>query len=145
MNKPRQVTLAIHFTRDGKGAPRTIQLGEKPESKPTLKPGRIPRVSRMMALAIRFERLLSAGEINDYAEVARLGHLTRAQVSQIMNLRLLAPDIQEAVLFLPLTISGRDQILLRDLQPISLSPDWRHQRKQWGFLFSDSTKSQSPS
>jgi len=38
------------------------------------------------------------GEMRDYADVARLGYVTRARLTQIMNLLLLAPDIQEALL-----------------------------------------------
>ncbi len=51
--------------------------------------------------------------------------------------QLLAPDIQEAILFLPPTTHGRDRVLLRDLQTISLTPDWCHQRKQWTLLLSE--------
>ena len=51
-------------------------------------------------VAIRFERLIQAGAVADYAELARLGHVTRARITQIMNLRLLSPDIQERLLFL---------------------------------------------
>jgi len=40
-------------------------------------------------------------------EIARLGHLSRVRVTQIMNLLLLAPDIHEAILFLPRTQRGR--------------------------------------
>jgi hypothetical protein len=82
-----------------------------------------------MALAIRFDRLIRAGEVADYAELARLGHVTRARVTQIMNLLMLAPDIQEQILFLPRVLGGRDPIHLRQLQPIALIPDWRKQRK----------------
>jgi hypothetical protein len=66
-----------------------------------------------------------------YAELAALGHVTRARVSQIMNLANLAPDIQEALLHLPRTERGRDPIILRDLQPIASIPDWRKQRVLW--------------
>jgi hypothetical protein len=65
-----------------------------------------------MALAIRFERLLRDSQVASYAELGRLGHVTRARVSQIMNLLYLAPDIQEAVLFLPRTERGRAPVIL---------------------------------
>ncbi len=65
---------------------------------------RIPRISRYMALAIHFEDLIRQGIITDYADLARLGHVSRARVTQIMNLRLLAPELQEELLFLePIT------------------------------------------
>jgi hypothetical protein len=47
-----------------------------------------------MALALCFEQLVRDDGINDYAALARLGHVSRARISQIMNLALLAPDIQ---------------------------------------------------
>ena len=72
-----------------------------------------------------------AGDIASYADLARLGHVTRARVCQIMNLVCLAPDIQEAILFLPRTERGRDRIILADLQPIAATPDWRRQRRWW--------------
>jgi hypothetical protein len=37
------------------------------------------------------------------ADLARLGHVSRARITQIMNLRLLAPDLQEDLLFMPRT------------------------------------------
>ncbi len=60
-----------------------------------------------------------------------MGHVSRARVSQIMNLVNLAPDIQEAILFLPRTLRGRDSIILWDLQPIASTLDWRKQRRKW--------------
>ena len=61
-------------------------------------PPRIPRVARLMALAIKFQDMVDRGEVRDYADLARLGYVTRARVTQIMNLLLLAPQIQEALL-----------------------------------------------
>jgi hypothetical protein len=89
-----------------------------------------------MALALRLDDLVRAGEIASYAELARLGHVTRARVCQILNLVCLAPDLQEALLFLPRTERGRDPIILADLQPIAATPDWRRQRRLWARLHS---------
>ena len=93
--------------------------------------GRPARIGCLVALAHRFEGLLRSGVVKDYAELARLGHVTRARVTQIMNLLNLAPDLQEAILFLPRTERGRDAIVLRDLQPIASILDWRKQRVLW--------------
>lgn len=71
------------------------------------------------------------GHVASYAELARLGHVTHARISQIMNLLSLAPDIQESLLFPPRTQRGRDPIILRDLQPIAAQWDWREQRHLW--------------
>jgi hypothetical protein len=91
----------------------------------------VPRVSRLLALALRLDRLVRAGEIADYATLARLGHVSRARVSQILSLVQLAPDIQETLLFRPPTERGRDAIRLRQLQALAVLPDWRHQRRRW--------------
>jgi hypothetical protein len=87
-----------------------------------------------MALAIRFESLLRDGHVKDYAELARLGHVTPARVSQVMSLLYLAPDLQEAILFLPRTERGRAPIILRQLLPLTLVLDWRKQRQRWAEL-----------
>jgi len=94
-------------------------------------PGHVPRISRLMALAIRLDGLIRDGEVADQAELARLGHVTRARLTQIMNLLCLAPDIQEALLFLPATIRGRDAVMERNLRPIAAVQDWRKQRQMW--------------
>ena len=84
-----------------------------------------------MALAHHLERLVVTGVVKDYAALARLGHVSRARITQIMNLLLLAPDIQEAILFLPKTVSGHDPIKLKHLQPVALERDWGRQRERW--------------
>ena len=84
----------------------------------------IPRIARLMALAIRFDGLLRAEEFRDYAELARLGRVTRARMTQIMKLLDLAPDIQEQILFLP-NLKGLNE---RNLRPIVSRIDWNEQR-----------------
>ena len=130
MTRPITIECNIHFQRRGRGSRKEMRQGEAPVPTPRL-PGRVPRVSRFMALAIRFDQLIRAGEVADYAELARFAHVTRARITQIMNLLMLAPDIQEAILFLPRVERGRDPIHLRQLQPITLVPDWRKQRILW--------------
>jgi hypothetical protein len=130
MNANMTVECAIHFERRGHGASRQLKTGNKPPC-PALAPGRLPRVTRLMALAIRFEGLVRAGTVPDYAALARLGHVSRARMTQIMNLLLLAPDIQEQLLFLPRIEQGRDSIRMAQLQPIALTWDWRRQRRLW--------------
>jgi hypothetical protein len=92
-------------------------------------------VARLLALAHRLDQLLRAGVVRDYAELARLGRVTRARVSQVMALLLLAPDLQEQVLFLPRTERGRDPVILHDLLPIAATADWRRQRRLWECLW----------
>jgi hypothetical protein len=135
MSIPLSVSSKVHFARRRYGRQ---QLEEGPAPAPPIRePGRVPRVSRLAALAIRFEGLVRSGAIASYAEIAALGHVTRARVSQILNLVNLAPDVLEAVLFLPRTERGRDAIKLAHLQPIALTPDWGKQRRQWRELCRD--------
>lgn len=76
-----------------------------------------------MALAIKLQAMVDRGEVRDYAELAELAQVTRARMTQIMNLLLLAPDIQERLLFLPSVESGRDSITLKGLQSVCLEAD----------------------
>ena len=94
----------------------------------------VPRISKVMALALHFERLTKEGEIADQAEIAQLGQVSRVRVTQIMNLLLLAPDIQKKILFLPGTQRGRDPIREIMVRPIAAILDWRKQRRMWGEL-----------
>jgi hypothetical protein len=66
-----------------------------------------------------------------FAEAPRLGHVSSARISQILNLLHLAPDLQEALLFLTRQGRGRDPIFLARLQPIAAQFDWARQRRLW--------------
>jgi hypothetical protein len=69
--------------------------------------------------------------VKDYAELARLGHVTRARVTQVMNLLQLAPDIQEAILFMPEVEEGRDPVKEWQVRPIAAEVNWGRQRGMW--------------
>jgi len=131
MSDELTVTKKIHFSMANKGK-RQIKPGPAPVL--DTPDGRVPRISRLMALAIKFDRLIASGAIRDQAQLAELGHVTRARVTQIMNLLHLAPDIQEAILHLPRVTSGKDPIVERNLRHIAAEPDWTKQRRLWGQL-----------
>jgi hypothetical protein len=118
----------VHF-RCGRKGRKHLETGDRADS--TVEPSRVPRIARLMALAIRFEGLIRQGAVADQAELARLGHVTRARLTQIMNLLQLAPDIQENLLFLPRIERGRGPIQERQLRPIAAISDWRKQRRMW--------------
>jgi hypothetical protein len=134
MSTPLTMEFDLHVERRGKGARKELREGAA-----TLEPqpGRVPRVSRLLALAHRFETMIKAGEVKDYAELARLGKVTRARVSQIMSLLNLAPDIQEAILDLAPVGRGRDSMVMRDLLPVALQLEWPKQRRLWRQLAGD--------
>ena len=129
MTLPRMVECAIRLERGQKGShrlSRDVTTVDAP-----LPPGRVPRIARLLALAHKFDGLLRQGAIANYAALARLGHVSRARLTQVMNLLCLAPDIQEEILFLPPTLRGRDPIHLRQLQAIACLLDWPEQRARW--------------
>jgi len=98
--------------------------------------GRLPRIARLMALAIRFDQLLRNGTVKDYADLARLGRVSRARITQIMNLLNLAPDIQEGLLFLEPVRSWRDALHERAVREAVKEISWARQRKIFAGLLS---------
>ncbi len=48
-----------------------------------------------MTFASRMDQLIRDSVVTDQAELARVGHVSRASLTQIMNLLNLAPGIQE--------------------------------------------------
>jgi hypothetical protein len=124
------IECRLQFTNRGRGSRKRPRFDCETDAEAD----RVPRASRLMALAIRFDELIRSGQVTGYAELARLGHVSRARLSQIASLLSLAPDLQEQVLFLPRTLKGRDPIQLRHLLPIAALPDWRRQRLRWKAL-----------
>ena len=96
MTKPMTITTAVDFRRQNRGR-RRLKARPKTQTEPRSH-GRVPRVSRLMALAIRFESQVRSGVLANFSVLALLGYVTRARVSQIVNLINLPPDIQEAIL-----------------------------------------------
>ena len=118
----------IHFAYAGR---RKLLREQQDATDPSRPPGRTARVARLLALALRVEHLVRSAVVPDYATVARLGHISRARLTQILNLTLLAPEIQETILFLPPIQRGPDPIKERDLRSIVAEPDWQKQHRMW--------------
>lgn len=87
---------------------------------------RPPRITFLLALAYRFDGLVRSGVVKNFAELARLGRITRARVTQIMNLLNLAPEIQEYLLWLP--SESHPAPIERDLRRIAAEVSWDRQR-----------------
>lgn len=121
------VVRIIHFAVKA----RRKRLVVGPEAPRESLPGRVPRVARLMALAIKYDGLLRRGVVTDLSELAHLCQVTQPRMTQIMNLLHLAPDIQEEILDLPLVSSGRDRLTERDLRPIAALSSWKKQRTAW--------------
>jgi hypothetical protein len=128
------IEVPVSFQPVGRCGRKAMRPGG---DQPSVPPGRVPRVARLMALALRLDELVRTGQVASYSALTALGHVTRARICQILNLLHLAPDIQEALLFLPPTVRGRDAIILADLMPIAAAFDWRKQRRLWRRLVPD--------
>jgi hypothetical protein len=127
MSKHLTIECDVHFKRRGLRGHKELVAAPAPK----VAPPRVPRIAKLMALALRYDAMVRSGDVEDFATLARLGHVTRARMSQIMVLVNLAPDIIEALLFLPPVERGRDPMVLRDVLPIAAAVDWGKQRRMW--------------
>ena len=124
-------TVEIQFPLHATGQPpgRT-----GPSDAPPSGNGRLPRVTQVVALAIQFQDMIQRGEARDYADLARLGCLTRERMSQIMELVWLAPDIQQEILEFPPSGAVRFPISEVAVRKIASPLSWNEQRKAWQLL-----------
>jgi len=88
---------------------------------------RLPRVTRLLVLAHRVDDMIRAGEIRDWADAARVMGVTRARMTQIANLLLLAPPIQESILNLSPAIRDHDAVTEHALREVAAHADWHRQ------------------
>lgn len=121
------VVRPIHFVRRG----RRTKAVSVPDAAPKVLSNRVPRVARLMALAIHFDGMLRKGVVADQSELAQVCEVTQPRITQIMNLLHLAPDIQEEILNLQPAPKGRDALTERDLRPLAAILSWRQQRTAW--------------
>ena len=116
-------TARITVTFHKSGRPRSDQR--------LTSPGRTPRVARLLAFAHEIDRRVYAGELSDLAHAARAFGLTRARVTQVVNLLLVAPEIQASILEMLLAANGRDAVTERMLRPLLAEPVWQRQIAMW--------------
>jgi len=134
----REVSIALRDgTRSTYSLPAVNRRGARGARQ--IEGGRVPRISRIMALAIKLERVVREGQAPTYASLAEAGHLSRARLSQIMTLANLAPSIQETVLLLPRKMSGPDRVSEKQLRSIARQVDWDSQRKLFDVLMNYQT------
>ncbi|AMV35366.1 hypothetical protein VN12_24970 [Pirellula sp. SH-Sr6A] len=119
--------LSINIAEHGRIQIRSIDPNKaKRRERPS---GRVPRISRLMALAIHFDEMLRTGEVSDKVELADREQVTLPRMNQIMALNQLAPDIQEQLLFLPRVTEGKPEISEKNLRGITMLDDWDEQRR----------------
>jgi len=98
-----------------------------PPPEPVRRPA---RVAVMLALAHKIQDAIDRGVARDRAEVARRLGLTRARLTQLMDLTLLAPDIQEQILRME-SVDGVEPIHERTVRDRILRLPWAGQRATW--------------
>src|SRR6266700_6775254 len=92
---------------------------------------RVPRISRLLALALKMEQMIQEGTVKNYSELAHLGQVSRARITQFMNLLQLAPDIQEEIL---LGNTPEDRLRESAIRKLSGVVLWSEQRDRWRAL-----------
>ncbi len=133
-----RVEFAVQFSHGAKGRRRAREAPGRPDpthaaglaAAPTkaASAGSVPKITRLLVLGHHFERLVREGAVKDYAEIARLTGITRARVTQIVNLTLLAPDIQEKILVRE-PASERLLAFERNLRQVTIKSAWSDQRR----------------
>lgn len=101
-----------------------VQVQLRPEPRPESPPPPA-RIARLLALARLLEQEVRAGK-TDLAGIARRYGLTRARVTQLLNLCLLAPVIQAEIA----QLYGRE-VSERAVRTPCSKPLWRDQVSQW--------------
>ena len=125
----RVFTGNLFRVRDG----RAWAFTDEPPPPPPPQVRRPARVAQALARAHRLEAAIAAGDYADRADVARQLGFTRARITQILDLVLLAPDIQERILDL-WTNGGREPLTERPLRNVAGISSWRDQRSAWARL-----------
>ena len=118
----KTVTRTVDFAVKGKR--KSDRTAEEPR-------GRVPRISKLMALAIRYEQMLNEGVVQSQTELAELLHVSQPRMTQIMNLLHLTPEIQEELLFLAEVQAGRDPVRERELRRLVTIALWSSQVVKW--------------
>ncbi len=122
----RIFTGRVCRVRDGHG----WAFADDPPATPPEPARRPARIARMLALAHRLEDAIERGEYAHRADAARQLGVTRARITQLLHLTLLAPDIQETLLQLEAT-DGREPWTERALRPVVGHDGWTEQRAAW--------------
>jgi hypothetical protein len=91
------------------------------------------RVGQMLAIAHAMRQLFDEGLVREYAELAAILGVTRPRVTQLLDLTLLAPDIQEEILF-GYSTSGREHVSEKALRGVVRALRWSDQRRKWEIL-----------
>jgi hypothetical protein len=122
-----QSALSVEYKIDFSSGDKNQKVSKTPP-RPGKRTEELPHITRLLALAYHLQSLIDRGIVRDYADIARLSSLSRARLSQIMNLVLLAPQIQEEILC---SGSFPEKTKEQDLRAVLKSPVWKEQIRFW--------------
>jgi hypothetical protein len=106
----------VHFTEAPPVAPEPVR--------------RPAKVAQQLALAHHLQNAIDRGAVADRTTIAlRLG-VTKARITQLMDLTLLAPDLQDQVLTME-AVDGVEPMSERALRKVAQIREWREQRRAW--------------
>lgn len=125
--KDQRLVIEGAFLRGRKG--KAVAFAAAPPVAPP-RTKRPAHVARMLALAHHLQKAIDDGAVADRAAVARKLGLTRARVTQLLDLLLLAPDLQLAVLEME-AIDGIEPSSERPLREIAHEALWASQRSRF--------------
>ncbi|HEX2691105.1 MAG TPA: hypothetical protein VHN14_31035 [Kofleriaceae bacterium] len=128
MTTGKVITGTLHRTQRGHG--RAFVAEPAPVIAPVCRPA---RMAIMLALAHKIAAAIANGQLRDQADAARRLDITRARVTQLLALLLLAPDLQERVLFLE-AIDGIEPVTERALRLVTHTRSWEEQRATYHAL-----------
>ncbi len=139
MSNPLTITREFHTTRHRDGQ-QQLRQGLAPKTPR----GKIPRIRRLMALAIHCNELLRTGQVANQSALAEYAQITPARLTQILTLLNLAPRIQEQILFLPMTTFGRGEINEKNVRMIAIEFNWDKQQISWYALQESDQRDHTP-
>ena len=132
---PPRVEFQVHFQTGYRGR-RHLRKGTSSKEPERLNED-LPRLTRLLALAHRWNRLIEEGVVTNYSEISRMMGLSRARVTQIMDLMYLSPKIQENVLLPRSNRKPVSTVPERLMRQINKTPEWADQRKLWQNLLDE--------
>jgi len=110
---------------------KPIQRKAKPASMTLRAADRLPKITKLLVLAYQIEQAIDDGRAKDYADVACQLGVTRARITQVMNLLSLSPDIQATILTEPHRVR---HVTERRLRALTEALEWHKQNKMFGQL-----------
>ena len=137
LSQPLRFTFKFKKHQERGGDPQTTTPEREqpaPPSSPTT-----PHVALLLALAHHIDGQVQSGAVKSYDEMAKRLALTRARMTQITNLPLLASEIQEKILFLPPTSGGCHRMTERGLRQLVAESSFENQGQLWRGMRADAS------